>query len=198
MKYFFDFDGTIIDVWKRFYKVFSDLNDLKTLSLAEYIILKRKYKTDDAVAKILNVSLKEDYYKLKLQLLEQDEYLQFDQLLIDIKLLNSFIKCNDVYIITKRNIRENFFKEIERLGIKIKKSKLIVLGSKEISKNEWFLKNQNEKFVLIGDGREEYNSRFNTNIVLYMVNTGFLDINELEDNVNKIENLEVFIKNTEV
>lgn len=196
MDYFFDFDGTVVDLWERFYHVFCDLNGLQNLSLEDYKRIKREYEKDDLVAKKLGIHISEQYFNKKRDALEQEYYLFFDKPLVNVKLFNSFIKMNNSYLITKRNCVDNLYREIKRLGFEVELDKIIVLESNNISKNEWFEKKYyGEKAILVGDGKEEYNTRFNGKVDLYMVNTGLLNLDTIVDCscFKKIEKLDHFI-----
>ena len=54
---YFDFDGTIVDVWQRYYQVFLAAGGVSGLGSKEYIAAKRRLGKDDLVAAALGVLL---------------------------------------------------------------------------------------------------------------------------------------------
>ena len=59
---YFDFDGTIVDVWQRYYQVFLAAGGVSGLGSKEYIAAKRRLGKDDLVAAALGVLLPSTYY----------------------------------------------------------------------------------------------------------------------------------------
>lgn len=170
---YIDFDGTLVDLWSRYYEVFCHLSDADGLSLEDYRYVKRRYKKDENVAKVLGCSLKQDYFALKRQLLEEMDYLMLDKLYMPAEYLNNFPK-EKCMILTKRRNKENFEKQLELLGIDLPYSVI----SSDDSKIEWIRTNNVvPSGVIIGDSLMDLEVG-KLNITPYMVETG---LNTKED-----------------
>lgn len=83
-----DFDGTIVDVWKRYHKIFCEGLVNRTLepTLEDYRKLKRKLKRDGDIAKVIGSDLVPGYFEIKKIKLESKEYLELDSALLDEKI----------------------------------------------------------------------------------------------------------------
>ena len=55
-----DFDGTIVDVWKRYYQIFVTLTNSACLGFHEYVRAKRKMKNDGQIEKHFSLQLQEN------------------------------------------------------------------------------------------------------------------------------------------
>ncbi len=173
MTYYFDFDGTIINLWERFYRVFIDINGFKNISFEDYKNAKLKYMKDGMVASSFGLLLCSDYFEKKKILLESSDYLFFDKLLVDKNRLLNFFSNNDCYIITKRREKENFYAELNNLGIgELNKKTIVINPDLKISKADYLEKNGNKPFIIIGDSVEEYNVRLVDKAFVCLVNTG--------------------------
>ena len=72
---FIDLDGTLLDLWPRYHKVFCTLLDVRNISLEQYRKRKQKYGKDEIVARSFGCELPENFFLRKAQLLESKEYL---------------------------------------------------------------------------------------------------------------------------
>lgn len=164
---YIDFDGTLVDLWPRYYEVFCQLSDIKDVSLEEYKAVKRRLKRDEMVAGELGCNLVPDYFSLKKQYLEEMDFLKMDQLYLPAEYLNSFPK-GKCRILTKRRNVENFARQLKFLGIDIPYT---VITSEE-TKADWIRANDNEQAgVIIGDSVVDLDAGV-SNITPYMVDTG--------------------------
>lgn len=165
---YLDFDGTLVDLWPRYFAVFSDLLDLKDLSLDEYKKCKLKYKRDSYVAKCFGKTLSETYFEKKRVLLESREYLMLDSLFISASTLNNFPK-DEIMILTKRRDRSAFCWQLDQLDIDIP---FCVLDD-ERTKVNWIkqFKSQ-ERGIIIGDTIADLECGINDFVYPYMVGTG--------------------------
>ncbi len=168
---YLDFDGTIIDLWPRYYNVFCHLNG--TVDFKSYKFFKQKLKKDELVAKALNVSLCDKYFEKKKLLLEDKSYLELDKIVIsenDLRILYSL----DATILTKRRNETNFIWQLEKLGIKLP---YVVLDD-STSKYEYVLDNCTDKGIIVGDSIQDLLVGKEENILAIMVSYG---LNTIDD-----------------
>lgn len=164
----FDFDGTIVDLWQRYYSVFVDLLHLKDLSLSAYKKRKLLFHSDSLVAKDIGCVLPEDYYSKKASLLEERKYLIKDTLLLDLSVLNSVLR-QDAAILTKRRNKEAFIWQMNYLGIE--GTPFVIENS---SKKQWIEStiNDNQSVTIIGDSIAELECATLPNVDAWMVGYG--------------------------
>ena len=79
---FFDFDGTIADLWPRYYQVFLAASGISGVSQWDYVEAKRSLVSDGEVARHFEKTLPEGYFQKKRMLLEAETYLRLDTLLV--------------------------------------------------------------------------------------------------------------------
>lgn len=113
----FDFDGTIVDVWRRFYNVFLMCVDGSDIPFEIYVKRKRQLVDDALVAKSLGCAMLEMSHEIKLASLESSDMLSLDCLLIAPEKLIELIKCTQSIVLTKRRNEFNFRQELDRLGL---------------------------------------------------------------------------------
>lgn len=191
-----DFDGTIVDVWERFHKVFSSLSQGNHLTLEEYIFEKRKIKKDELIAKKYNLILNDNYYAKKRILLEETQFLKYDKLLINRKKLFDFIDDYNAFILTKRRNRENYMKQLSILGLERLQKKSIVLEDEQLTKRKWVRENCNGDVIIIGDSYAEYDTGKLDNVKVFLVDTGLNDFSDvlIQKNYNRVNDLNNAIK----
>lgn len=197
MIYFFDFDGTIVDVWKRFYSVFLDAGHITNVSFSDYKKLKLALRKDSYIASFFDQVLSNDYYEEKKIRLEEYEYLNLDSLLVEPKKLIDFFKKNEAFILSKRRNKEHLIDELKRLHLDDIIEKTIVLNPDDnISKLDYLKKNISCAFTLIGDSYEEYEARVLHNSFIILVNTGLFSFsNEIETkNCRLIKDINCFLE----
>lgn len=196
MKYVLDFDGTIVNLWPRYFKVFCDANDISSIQFEEYKKYKRQYEKDEIVAKKLNIQLSDTYFEKKKVLLEKLDYLKLDTLLIDKSRLINFLNCEDSIILTKRVLPENYYNELNMLDLKEIKYRSFIISNKQLSKSDWLQNNFKEKPVtIIGDGKEEYKCRLCSNTDVILINTGLLDSEKyIHVNIRNFNSLDMYLQ----
>lgn len=146
-----DFDGTLVDVWPRYYAVFSELTK-SNVGLERYRQVKRICEKDSIVAQNLGVELPDDYFENKRILLEEKEFLELDKLWIDVEEILSFFRKEDI-ILTKRRRKDNFFWELDRLGLyDLISQSHVIQSSKEEYVRKYYC--EYEKIVL-GDSTQD-------------------------------------------
>ncbi len=166
MMLFFDFDGTIVDLWPRYHAVFRDLCGLDGLGLAEYRRAKQRYGKDADVAAHFKRELPEGYPEKKKGLLEERRYLEMDRLLFPADRLNPFLRKG--MILTKRRDAPAFGWELARLGIRCDHCAIDAL-----TKKEWIEKNHpGAPGIMIGDAASDLEASGLPYIRAWMVGYG--------------------------
>lgn len=195
-----DFDGTIVDIWDRYYKVFEEASKTNILvSKQRYREIKREYLRDDYVAEKIGIILPGSYYDKKRELLERIDFLSLDKLVIEKQKLISFVLSNECIVLTKRNNPENFFSELEYLGLTEIKSKCYVIDPTSKNSKLDFCKKKypSSKFIAIGDSNDEYEFSREAFNSAYIVNTGLRENASFEkkENVHLISSINGFVDN---
>lgn len=72
---YFDFDGTLADVWLRFYRIFTDASGIDGIAFEDYVRTKKQHPRDGDVAACFGAALPEDYWSKKRSMLEDPAYL---------------------------------------------------------------------------------------------------------------------------
>lgn len=197
MIYFFDFDGTLVDVWTRFYEVFQSLTNAKELSQETYVRLKKENSADGKVAEMVGVSLPEDYFKEKARLLEDLTFLKKDTLLLEQDVLLDFFRKEDSYILTRRRNKAHFLKQLEYLGLEELKERSFVLNPDEsLSKKEFILKKyESLPKIIIGDGKTEAEISTVSNTEVYLVDTGLFEVRTFPYDCKYVKDIQTFLEN---
>ena len=197
MIYFFDFDGTIVDIWKRFYHVFLDAGKVSGIDFDLYKKQKLLLKRDSDVASYFGVALDVNYFENKKIMLEQIDYLKFDTLLVDPELLIRFFNSKEAYILSKRRNKNNLLKEIKNLKIDCLINRVIVIDpDSNITKLDFLRQNVSAPFTLIGDSIEESNVSVLNNANVFLVSTGLnmFSAETISSNCRIIECLNNYLK----
>ena len=165
---FFDFDGTLIDLWPRYYSVFISLTGKHDLSFSYYKWAKQKFQKDIDIASVLGTKLPENYFELKKELLEDKKYLDMDKPFFNVNIINSFFARSNACILTKRRNISNFKWQLNLLNIKC--NYFVV---ENIEKRNWIEQNYpNEQCVIIGDSTEDLKAAELDNVEAYLVGYG--------------------------
>lgn len=121
MNIFFDLDGTLLDVSRRYYKTHikaSKKINKRPLSFNRYWEEKRK-KTPEW--KILNLSSNNKLFKIyekeRINCLEKKSFLKFDQPFHWVYKLLALLKIYNLYILTLRRNRINLKFQIKKFGL---------------------------------------------------------------------------------
>ena len=69
---FLDFDGTIVNLWPRYYRAFCMASGAAGVTQAQYLAAKRRFPADGKLAEHLQVPLPDGYFSRKRGLLESD------------------------------------------------------------------------------------------------------------------------------
>jgi FMN phosphatase YigB (HAD superfamily) len=113
-----DFDGTLVDVWNRYYQVFLCVTQLseKDIPLSYFKQLKQKYLQDAIISNKYGVLYTQEMRNTKRVLLEEREFLSLDTPLINESNLEWVMARNDTLLLTIRRNPENLEKQMESLG----------------------------------------------------------------------------------
>ena len=163
-----DFDGTITDVWPRFYSVFTELLGLTDVSLEQYREVKQKSRRDADVAAYFGKELPEEYFSRKKDMLEEKAFLLKDTLYFYPETINGWL-VKGTRILTKRRKPDCFFWQLDRLGIQP-----MAYVVTDLSKKEWIERNtdQRTKTIIIGDSEAEIQAGELPNVEAWLVGYG--------------------------
>ncbi|WP_270852576.1 HAD hydrolase-like protein [Fusobacterium varium] len=189
IKYIIDFDGTIVDVWERYYRIFIEYFKVDILK-EDYKKLKKIFPYDIDLIEHLKLENSNEYYKFKKKYLEDIEYLKKDTLLIEKEKIVKIFKLSNVILLTIRNNKRNFENQLKFLGLNEIKKKIIVLQplDKKVKK-EFILKNRDlfsESIFSIGDSETDLEIGTLSFAKSYFVNTGLRNQNEVKNNYDFI------------
>lgn len=180
-----DFDGTMVDVWERYYQVFMmAAKPVKNLTYDEYKKNKIIYESDFLLAKALNITLPHDYYTEKQRLLENPKLLNLDSPILTAKNFEMLSMFNNLLILTIRRSGPNLFQQVKNLGWVNLIPKIRVLPPKnQFSKYEYIksLQFQGALYV-IGDSETDFSIGKIKNSVVYAVSSGLRKCRQTEKN----------------
>lgn len=171
---FFDFDGTVVDLWPRYHQVFLAASGFSDISLQDYMKAKRVLVSDREVARHFGKALPKGYFAKKRILLEEEDYLRLDTLLISPTELNAFFSRQECRFLTVRRHAKAFLTELDDLGIESLSDRAIVLNpDRGISKKEYLMRNvPRTPHIVVGDSAVEWETAALDNIHVVLVRTG--------------------------
>ena len=194
---FFDFDGTLVDVWERYYRVFVTAGGLSAVERDAYIYSKRELGKDDLVADCLHCTLAPTYYTEKKHLLERADFLKLDTLLVSVDVLLDFFAQYPCRILTVRRDPDAFYEQLENLGLSSIAEKSIALQPEHrIGKVDYIAAHYGmEKNIIVGDAASEYEVSALENTQVVLVKTGLCNPTDfpVRRNVCIAENVVQFI-----
>lgn len=171
---FFDFDGTIVNVWSRYYQVFLAASEFTGISQRDYVKAKRTLISDREVAHHLGRSLPAWYFLKKRALLESEDYLRLDTLFVSEIELNAMFSKFECRFLTERRQVNAFFTELKNLGLSHLSDQAIVLDpAQKVSKKEFLMQNfPHSNHIVIGDSAAEWETAALENVHAVLVQTG--------------------------
>lgn len=171
---YFDFDGTLADVWLRFYRIFADASGISGIAFEDYVRAKRQYPRDGDVAARFGAALPEDYWSKKRLLLEDPAYLKLDRLLVPAEDICDFFRQFDCRILTNRRNPQAFRAQLAALGLGSLIERSIVLNPDEkVTKAQYLQQAHPEgQVVLVGDAEAEAQAAQNGFVKVFLVRTG--------------------------
>lgn len=186
----YDLDGTLLDVWARYYRVFTSFWGKNLVSLDDFKRLKWSFDDDRQI--LHHLGLKPDernyscYQAFKKQALETLENLMLDTLIAD----RHIFLLTDFLVVTARRNRENLLWQLDHLGLlKIVEPSLVVVEPVDPeSKKRWFngfaSSLKDAEIHIVGDSETDLKmlevfsegvSAENIKITAYLVMTGLRD-----------------------
>lgn len=193
---FIDLDGTILNVYARYFAIFrkfisSEIDELNTFE--DWKKLKRKRLDDkeifNAISYISDTRYQE-YRKYKGKSLEDPNFLALDTLIHNPSILfSNFDSCRFV-ILTQRNKEKNTLIQLKNLGIYNYFHEIVVVkpDNKTNAKYEYLKNNSSKEDFIIGDSPLEIKAANKLNIKAFHVNTGLYDRDFIEQECIFVEN----------
>ena len=183
-KFFIDFDGTITDVWARYFAIYKDFFCLSDNFFNEYKRLKYLYQNDRELIKqglMLDEAAIVSFADYKRKWLEDGKYLALDTLLIDRSLLRKLFQTTDSKVLTVRNSESHFMMQLDSLGISYLKEFSVVLPPAGINtKLDWLRETAgNDTFFMIGDSEIDMQVGKIPGCTTLFVQTGLRDCNQI-------------------
>lgn len=178
----FDFDGTIVDVWQRYYAVFCRLMQGALPSMEDYKREKVSLSDDFRLAELFDLKPVSDYRGKKRALLEDKEYLSLDRLIVDPLLLTKRFNELGSIVLTKRRDRDALMREMDSLGLSCILDNVVVVDPDTgMSKAGWIEESglMGSIDAVIGDSLEDMDAGNNANASLYFVETGLFGIDRI-------------------
>lgn len=171
---FFDFDGTVVNLWPRYHQVFLAASEISGISQRDYMKAKRVLVSDSEVARYFGETLPEGYFAKKRILLEAEDYLQLDTPLVSPAKLNAMFSKFECRFLTNRRRTAAFLAELENLGFGQLSDRAIILDpDRGISKKEFLARNFSQSpHIVIGDSESEWETASLENIRAILVRTG--------------------------
>jgi|GEM_PF-1403227 len=161
--YIFDLDGTLFDVWKRYFEVFNSWWKINGLGLGDFITLKRKLVRDELIVREYLQEIPEKLFRLykehKKQKLESLELLKLDKEIFDPDMLR---KLDDFIVLTVRRNPSNLFFDLQRRNLGFLLKKTVVLEPKDseikfrwVSQHLEQLLSKDGEVVVVGDSETD-------------------------------------------
>lgn len=204
----FDFDGTLVDVWERYYKIFIEFWKVD-LEIQFFKTLKWRYNDERLILKDVNVTFTEhdfENYKIfKSQNLEDKTFLSLDKLIINTENLKAI--RDNYLILTMRKHKDNFYWQIQKLALsRFFEGKCVVLEPKGMdTKKNWLYENIKKldgEIKIIGDSESdlkmvEVSKSTDVKVEAYLVKSGLRDpekiIKEIGLNAKIIKDVNEFL-----
>ena len=186
---FIDFDGTIVDVFPRYYGILTEyLGEMTngTLDFLKYKKLKRLGKKDHVIVRELLNGLEidiNDYVKFKRENLEGFSWLKKDILIGNPESSNLELKDIGyrIVLLTQRNNKDNLLKQLDFLNIKESFDEIVMVSPKagQNVKAAHIEKLYRSDDIIIGDSSVEIDASRLLNIKGYFVESGLFSAETL-------------------
>jgi beta-phosphoglucomutase-like phosphatase (HAD superfamily) len=178
-----DLDGTILNVYKRYYRIFQTFFKQKhgiTIKFDAYHQFKKLAYTDSFIAHKFGLILPQDYFTFKHHKLELLSYLKLDSIIPNATKALRIIKNKGyiAYLLTYRTNKETLIRQLKSLKIFDYFDEIINLKDVKGQNNKSeFIKSHNFKAddIIVGDSHVEYEAGQLNQLRTYVVSTGFLD-----------------------
>ena len=177
---YIDFDGTLVNVYKRYTGILqSFIGHDYIINQKQYIYLKKKRIYDHEIVELLFDGYKIDltkYIVYKSHFIETKEWLDLDQLIGNPIFYINKIKMAGfkVSLLTARNNKSNLISQLKNLNIDNLFDKIHVVGFKKNinTKLELLKKIYLQGDIIIGDSPMEIDAAHTLNLEGYFVNSG--------------------------
>ena len=122
MKIFLDLDGTILDIKRKYYRIYTNLlshGGFLSLEMDAYWDLKRSKISEEDIARHTATPHFSSYYANKrIELIETMDYLVLDSVFDYVyDILDEWKKTHGVYIVTLRRNRENLNQQLDMFNL---------------------------------------------------------------------------------
>lgn len=187
--FYFDLDGTILEVKDRLYALYVDIvSELggKTLAKGVYWQAKRRQVPEELIARKSNIGDVSRYLRLRQERLELPEYLKYDKLMPQaLESLAQLKPTNKIALVTLRKSKSNLYEQLHNLALEPLFDRVLIGGDGE---EPWKLKaemisreNSFEPYnsVIIGDTETEIRAGKFLNISTVAVLSGMRNRNKL-------------------
>lgn len=193
-KAFIDFDGTIVDVFPRYFGILNEyIREMtyESIDFLEYKKLKRAGKKDHVIIRELAKGLEidiDDYVKFKRENLEEFSWLRKDVLIGNPESANLKLKGMGykIVLLTQRNNKNNLIKQLDFLNIKESFDDVVIVEPKvgQNVKASYIGKQYSFDDIIIGDSSEEIDAARLLSINSYFVESGLFSADSL--NIRKL------------
>lgn len=162
---FFDLDGTLIDISRRWWAIHCDLTKKYGLPRHEYnkyVELKRRGISEKKIMRQISIDHRKilGYCKERLEVIEQRKYLRYDKPFHFVgRILKGFYKKdNRLVLLTSRHSRRNLLWELGQLGLRHYFSNILSTNGKTKRKvlSESGYDRKLSKSVFVSDSYDDY------------------------------------------
>ncbi|MDM1547551.1 MULTISPECIES: HAD family hydrolase [Empedobacter] len=194
-----DFDDTLIDTKQRQYQVIKTFFNSYQIEISDfenylkYRILNKASNTDFASQYLNNEIQLEDYKNYFKTRIESDDFLKYDQLIVEVELLKKISLNYKLVLLSLRTHYNQGEKQLSQLGLKEYFSEIYFLKHHEINPKTDILINLKQKFypvTFIGDTISDYEAANKSEVDFYGVNTGLFS---LSNNINTFEDINQYL-----
>lgn len=162
-KIFFDFDGTLVNVWNRYYNILYDFVKIENpeihFTISEYIEAKLRLQKDHLVlADLVKYDLNIDkYMTFKRKYLEQESYLRLDKPIGNFKefCIQMREKGYMIFLVSARHSENMFYKQLGWLGYDKLFDEIKIISPNKQTKLEYFKSIAHTNDVIVGDSMAE-------------------------------------------
>lgn len=180
MKIFFDFDGTLVEIMKRDYRVYCDsLPDSTSLDFARYVSLRRKKTNIDEILSLTHPNyrdIREKFLQKRDSLIENAAYLRYDTVLQGVKESLSQISSNhECYILSARKDEKALKDQCDEMDISQYFLSIIAVSSPEKKGGIISSIKGNEVSIMVGDTENDILAARESGSISVSVDTGIRD-----------------------
>jgi len=194
-----DFDDTLIDTKQRQYQVIKSFFNSYQIEISDFenylkYRISNKASNTDFASQYLNNEIQlaeyKNYFKAKI---ESDEFLKYDQPIVDIELLKKISLNYRLVLLSLRTYYDQGVKQLNQFGLKEYFSEIYFLKHHEINPKTEILNNLKLKYssiTFIGDTSSDYEAANKSEVDFYGVSTGLFS---LPNNINTFEDINQYL-----